>query len=229
VPDTGILLAEDEAMKAKFSHLHVPDPKAEGGSRRAQVWFGMPSTERERVYPFVTIDLIDIAFSAERAHSLEVINVDWWPSEAETFQEYADANDIEVDPDHPYGATVRFQPYDIYYQVATHARYALQDRHLTAQMLSLDYAPLSQLGTLHVPADNTQRWLDNEGWANADYLDAEGKVVRRKVYTLKVSAHMAVTDPAVYIKVLRVAAIINGTTDGEQYAEWVQPEAEPSP
>lgn len=212
-------------MKAKFSTLYVPDPKQPDGKRRAKVWFGMPSTERERTYPFITIDLIDIAFASERAHSMEKINVDWWPSEAATYQEYADLHAITVDPEAPYGSTIRFQPYDIFYQVATHARYAVQDRHLTSQMLSTSYAPLSQIGTLHVPADGTQRWLDNDGWVRADYRDAEEKTVWRKVYSLKVSAHMAVDDPATFARVTQVAATLRGTTDGEQYASWVQPDA----
>lgn len=224
-PSKGFLLAEDEAMKAKFSTLYVPDPREPDGTRRAKVWFGLPSKERERTYPFVTIDLIDIVFASDRAHSLETINVDWWPSEGQTWAEYADLHGLDYDPEFPYGSTIRFQPYDIYYQVATHSRHALQDRYLTQQMLSLDYSPLSQLGTLHVPADGTQRWLDNEGWVRADYRDAEDKTVWRKVYTLKVSAHMAVNNPATFAKVLQVAATIGGMTDGEQYADWVDPDA----
>ena len=67
---------------------------------------------------------------------------------------------------------------------------------------------------------NTQRWLDNEGWVRADYIDGEEKVVHRKVYTLKVSAHMVLSDPAQWAKVLQVAATIHGTADGEQYASY---------
>jgi hypothetical protein len=214
-------MAEDEAMKAKFASLKVPDQSADDLSRRVKVWFGMPSAEREIIYPFISVDLIDIAFSGERAHSLERVSVDWWPSAAQTFAEYAALVDITLDADVPYATAVRFQPYDIYYQVATHCRYAIQDRYLTAQMLSTDYAPLNNLGTLHVPADDTQRWLDNVGWQRADYRDTEDKTVWRKVYTIKVSAHMPVDDPTAFTKVLQVAATINGTADGEQYDGWV--------
>lgn len=225
MPDVGLLLAESEAVKAKFSTLYVPDPKQPDNRRRVKVWYGNPSGERERAYPFITIDFIDIRFGAERAHSLDQVAVDWWPAEGSTFQEYADLRDIDVDPDAPYGTTIRFQPYDLYYQVSTHTRTALQDMHLTSQMLSTEYAPLSQIGTLHVPADGTQRWLDNEGWSRADYRDAEEKTVFRKIYMLKISAHMAVGDPAAYARVLEVAATIHGTADGEQYAAWVHSDA----
>lgn len=218
--DVGLLLAESEAVKAKFSTLHVPDPKQPDNRRRAKVWYGQPSSERERTYPFVTIDFVDIRFAADRAHTLDQVTVDWWPSEGSTFQEYADLRGIDVDPEAPYGTTIRFQPYDIYYQVATHSRFALQDIHLTAQMLSTEYAPLSQIGTLHVPADGTQRWLDNEGWNRADYRDSEDKTVFRKIYMIKVSAHMAVGDPAIFARVLEVAATLHGMADGEQYASW---------
>lgn len=221
MPDIGLILAEDEAVKAKFSTLTVPDPKAQGGERRARAWFGYPSGERERTYPFITVDLIDIRFAAERAESMESVLYDWWPSEAGTMEEYATKIGLTLDPTEKVGLAIRFQPYDLYYQVATHARFSAHDRALTAKMLSIDYAPLSQLGTLHVPADNTQRWLDNEGWARADYIDPEGKNVHRKVYTLKVSAHMSLGDPVAYAKVLQVAADILGTADGEQYGSFI--------
>jgi hypothetical protein len=214
-------MAEDEAMKAKFASLKVPDQSADALSRRVKVWFGMPSAEREIIYPFISIDLIDIVFGSDRAHSLERVNVDWWPSTAQTFDEYATMVDTPLNADVPYAATTRFQPYDIFYQVATHCRYAIQDRYLTSQMLSTSYAPLNNLGTLHVPADETQRWLDNVGWQRADYRDTEDKTVWRKVYTIKVSAHMPVDDPTAFNKVLQVAATINGTADGEQYDGWV--------
>lgn len=227
MPDVGVLLAEDEAMKAKFSTLYVPNSSQAGTTSRVKVWYAMPSGERERTYPFITIDPIDIVFASERAHSLETIDLDWWPAEGGTFQEYADLHEMTLDPEAPYGSAIRPQPYDIYYQVATHCRTALQDRYLTAQMLSLNYAPLSQLGTLHVPADNTQRWLDNTGWGAANYRDSEDKVVRRKVYTLKVSSHMAVNDPVAWVRVLQVAATIRGTADGELYSSW-ETQAEPA-
>lgn len=207
-------------MKAKFSTLTVPDPTQADLQRRVKVWFGMPSSERERTYPFITIDLIDIVFAADRAHSMEEVVYDWWPSTGATFQEYADIIGLTVPVDDPYGAARRFQPYDIYYQVATHCRYALQDRHVTSRMLSLDYAPLSNLGTLHVPADETQRWMDNIGWQRADYSDQEEKTVWRKVYTLKVSAHMPINDPEAFNRVLTVAGSLNGVPDGEQYETW---------
>jgi len=221
VADVGFLLAEDEALKAKLSSLTVPDPSHEGGDRRVQVWYGMPSTEREAIFPFITIDLIDVVFAAERAHSLETVAVDWWPSTAPTFAEYAEMIGISgLDPAAPYASTILFQPYDLYYQVSTHCRYARQDRRLTAQLISYQYLPLNNLGTLHVPADDTQRWLDNMGQTRADYLDPEGKPVWRKVYTLKVSAHMPVTDPEAYLRVLQVGFSLRGIHDGEEYASW---------
>jgi len=223
VADRGLLLAEDEALKAKLSSLTVPDPSQEGHDRRVQVWFGMPSTEREAIFPFITIDLIDVVFAAERAHSLQVVDVDWWPSTAKTFAEFAALVGLEgLDPEAPYARTILFQPYDLYYQVSTYCRNPRQDRRLTSQLLMTNFIPLNNLGTLHVPADDTQRWLDNMGSTRADYRDTEDKPVWRKVYTLKVSAHMPVNDPAAYIKVLKVGYSLNGIHDGEQYASWEQ-------
>lgn len=213
----GYILAEDEAMKAKFSTLYVPDPKEQNGRKRVKVWFGMPSRERERTYPFITIDFVDIEFAADRAHSLDVIKVDWWPSHAATYADYNAlvSPDVVLDTEEPYATTVRFQPYNLYYQVATHTRNAVQDRYLTAQMLGSSYAPLSNIGHLHVPEDGTYRWLDNLGLGSADYLDDENKSVWRKVFNLKVSAHMEVIGPSSFAKVQQlVASIHDGTTDG---------------
>jgi hypothetical protein len=219
----GFLLAEDEAMKAKLSTLTVPSPKEESGQKKVKVWYGMPSGERERTFPFITIDLLDITFTADRAHDLGVVAVDWWPSSAVTYQEHNDrvTPGTTLDAEAPYAITTRFQPYDIFYQVSTHCRTAVQDRYLTARLLDTAYFPLSNLGTLHVPADGTQRWADNEGWARADYLDQDEKAVWRKAYTIKISAHMAPTDPLAYQRVLQVATEISGMTDGELYATAV--------
>lgn len=227
----GFLLAEDEALKAKFSELTVPDPNEQGGQKRVKVWYGMPSTERERQYPFISLDLIDIEFAAERAHDLNQVKVDWWPSYASTYAERAVQLDPDVvlDVDEPYGITTRFQPYNLYYQVATHTREPLQDRYLNAQMLSSSYAPLSNIGYLYVPADDTHRWLDNLGWNRADYIDNEGKNVHRKVFNLMVTAHMEVITASAFAKVQQLQAVINGTADGEQYASFttVRPENQP--
>jgi hypothetical protein len=220
MPERGILLAEDEALKAKLSGLLVSVPNSDPDTRRVKVWYGMPSTERDRVYPFITIDLIDIVFATDRVHSAQIVEVDWWPSTYDTFADYAAAIGLEVPEDAPYGTTILFQPYDIYYQVATHSRSVLHDRQLTAMLLSGAFLPLNNFGYLHVPADDTQRWLDNLGWASADYRDAEDKVVRRKVYTVKVSAHMAVEEPQAVQQVLAVYGAINGIHDGEEYAAW---------
>lgn len=209
-------------MKAKLSTLTVPDPTQPDNKRRVKTWFGMPSDEREAIYPFIAIDLIDIVFATDRAHSMQVVDADWWPSVAATFQEYADLMDppLVLEEDHPYGTTILFQPYDLYYQVASHCRTALQDRHLTMQLLSTSYMPLNNIGTLHVPADETQRWLDNMGSTRADYRDQEGKVVWRKVYNVKVSAHMAVTDPVAYAQVLALSLALKDVDSGESYASW---------
>lgn len=216
--DRGILLAEDQALKAKLGSFTVPTKN--GQSARVKVWYGMPDSVRETIYPFTTIDLLDVVFARDRAHSLQVVDVDWWPSTAPTFAEFADMVGMEVDPEAPYASTILFQPYDLYYQVATHTRSSRQERHLISQIISHGFAPLNSLGTLHVPADNTQRWLDNLGMTTADYIDSEQKSVFRKVFNLQISAHIPVNDPTAYFKVLKVAASLHGMDDGEEYATW---------
>jgi hypothetical protein len=216
-PDRGVLLAEDQALKAKLSNLYVRGPN--NTPLRVQVWFGMPSAERDAIYPFITIDLVDIVFANDRAHCANVLKVSDWPSEFSNMEDYVTANGIDADPSS--AEAMIFHPYDIYYYVSVHTRSTLHDRHLTSMLLSTNYMPLSNFGYLDVPADNTVRWLDNLGFASQDYKSADDKWVRRKVHTIKVSAHMAPENPRFYHKVLKLSGMLYGDITGnELLASW---------
>ena len=59
------ILAEDEALKAHIQGLTVSDNSMP--DRPVKVWFGYPDVEvRDQVFPFLTIDLIDIKAANER-------------------------------------------------------------------------------------------------------------------------------------------------------------------
>jgi hypothetical protein len=52
-------------------------------------------------------------------------------------------------------------------------------------------------GSIHVPADNTDRRLELLDWSTADLLDPEAgyrKRIFRKVYTLQMSAELPSSD-----------------------------------
>lgn len=213
----GLLLSEDEALKAKLSSITMP------GGPRAKVWFGYPEREREITYPFITIDLVDIVFAADRAHSAQLMEVDYWPSEYATFAEYAAANDIGFDNDTQSGQAVWWHPYDLHYQVATFARSIQHDRYLTSRLLGTAYLP-DRWGYLHVPADNTERHLDRVGYSNNDHLEGEGRDARRtlsKVYNVIVTADIPPESPIVYQRVLELHATLHDIQDPSISADWV--------
>lgn len=225
--EIGFLLAEDEALKAKLSGLTVP--VRGDADKRVKVWFRMPEREKERDYPYITIDLIDIVFAADRAHSAQVTGIDYWPSEYATFAEYAAAKLLTFDEETDVVQATWWHPYDIIYQVSTHCRSAQHDRLLTARLLGTAYLP-DRWGYLHVPADDSERWLDRVGWSQADYYDdaagTDTRRVFRKVYNVSVSAHVPPEDPFLFKQVLTVAGTLTTMDETETLATW---EYQPTP
>lgn len=220
--ERGFLLAEDEALKAKLSDLWVAAPRAPGGRTRVKVWFGMPGEEKIRTYPYITINLIDVVFANDRAHSAQVQPVDYWPSEYASFVDYAAANDIVYDPDNQDALAVWWHPYDLHYQIAVHTRSAQHDRALMAQLLRTQFLP-DRWGFLHVPADDSDRHLIRIGFTQADYYEGAGlerKRVFRKIYSVTVTADVPPFNPVLYYKVLEVSGRLIATTDPELTTTW---------
>lgn len=202
---TGFLLAEDAALKARFSGLTVNDDR--NNMRPVQVFFRYPEGETERLYPFITIEMIDIVHARNRQHSevyLEYIEegkpkhdeimsgpnaLKYWPSQGPNPEGYIEA--LAADGI----ISGEFVPVDILYQVSTFTRSALHDRQLSSQMLST-IVPFRK-GFIDIPADGTIRRLDLLDWTTADLLDPEAgyrKRIFRKIYTLQMSAEIPSTD-----------------------------------
>ena len=204
MPNPGFLLAEDAALKARFSTLTVSDDR--NGSRPVQVFFRYPESETERTYPFITIEMIDIVHARNRQHSETQIvypktgiddRVDlldnpnamtYWPSRISNMENVsASGKDFIVSHE--------FVPVDILYQVSTFTRSALHDRQLSSKMLST-IVPFRK-GFIEVPEDGTVRRLDLLDWTTADLLDSEAgyrKRIFRKIYTLQMTAEIPSTD-----------------------------------
>lgn len=204
MPNPGFLLAEDGALKARFSTLTVSDDR--NVARPVQVFFRYPDSETERTYPFVTIEMIDIVHARNRQHSETQIvypktgitnradfldNPDvmtYWPSRISNMENIsASGKDFIVSHE--------FVPVDILYQVSTFTRSALHDRQLSSQMLST-IVPFRK-GFIEVPEDGTVRRLDLLDWTTADLLDSEAgyrKRIFRKIYTLQMTAEIPSTD-----------------------------------
>jgi hypothetical protein len=204
---TGFLLAEDEAIKVRLTGITVSDDR--NATRPVKVFFRYPEAETERDYPFITIEMLDIVHAKNRQHSeneLYYYNtaggasapigasvmpnaLNYWPSISSNFSNFTDKNDYQV------LMTNEFVPVDLLYQVSTFTRSALHDRYLSSIMLTKIF-PFRR-GSIHVPADNTDRRLELLDWSTADLLDPEAgyrKRIFRKVYTLQMSAELPSTD-----------------------------------
>lgn len=207
MPNPGFLLAEDAAVKARFSSLTVSDDR--NGARPVQVFFRYPDGETERIYPFITVEMIDLIHARNRQHSetdllypklrvqqrgrfLNAPNLmTYWPSRKANMETIGDP--LELDPD--FIASTEFVPVDLLYQISTFTRSALHDRQLTSQMLST-IVPFRK-GYIDVPEDGTIRRFDLLDWTTADLLDSEAgyrKRIFRKIYTVQMSAEIPSDD-----------------------------------
>jgi hypothetical protein len=191
---SGFLLAEDEALKLRFTGLKVADDR--NGEREVQVFFRYPDGETERMYPFITIEMIDIVHARNRQHS--VVDQygykegdDWADSPSSLTYYPSVSSTITVPEEVEYLKTTEFTPVDIMYQVSTFTRSALHDRQLSAKLL-YEVVPF-RYNSIYIPADGTSRRLDLMDWTTADLLDPEAgyrKRIFRKVYTLQMTAEI---------------------------------------
>lgn len=204
---TGFLFAEDEAIKQRLTGLSVTDDR--DAQRPVKVFFRYPDAETEREYPFITIEMLDIVHAKNRQHSELPIYyyntaggasapvgasaspdaMNYWPSKSADFGYLTDRDDF------PVLVSNEFVPVDLLYQVSTFTRSAIHDRQLSAKMLTQVF-PFRR-GSIHIPADNTDRRLELLDWSTADLLDPEAgyrKRIFRKVYTLQMSAELPSTD-----------------------------------
>lgn len=204
---TGFLLAEDEALKVRLSNLSVYDDR--NNARPVQVFFRYPEGETERIYPFITIEMIDLVHARNRQHSeleLHYFNtaggasaptgwasrpdaLTYWPDESSNFSNFTNKNNFKI------LSTNEFVPIDLIYQVSVFTRSALHDRQLSSQMIRKVF-PFRR-SSIQIPADGTSRRLELLDWTTADLLDPEAgyrKRIFRKIYTLQMSAEVPSTD-----------------------------------
>lgn len=217
----GFLLAEDAAVKARFSNIAVSDDKE--AQRIAQVFFRYPEGEKEKNYPFITIENVGLVHNTRLQHSEQdyyystsagasVGNpafINYFPSEmGETeLQGLMDAETVYLKMD-------SFVPVILIYQIATYARSAIHDRQLTAKILRR-VAPFRR-GFIDVPEDGTVRRFDLISWSNSDLLDGEAgyrKRIFRKVYTIHMSAEIPASDITQVKRVESVVGTINNTNN----------------
>lgn len=208
----GFLLAEDEAVKLRFTGLTVSDDR--NNSRPVKVFFRYPDGDTEREYPFITIDLLDITEARNRQHSDVSLytgleqghpnRINYWPNTSS-----ASAPNLNGDD---FYRTTEFVAIDLMYQVATYTRSALHDRQLTSQMLST-VVPF-RYNSIGVGIDGTSRRFDLLDWSAADMLDPEAgyrKRIFRKIYTLQMSSELPTSALVGLKKVLSVSTTLEQT------------------
>lgn len=208
---SGFLLAEDAAVKGRFSNIAVSDDR--NAQRPVSVFFRYPEGETEKHYPFITIELIDLVHN--RALQLSETSyyydgtasstIDYYPSEETTAgldSQLVAGSSLKMDS---------FVPVTLVYQISTYTRSALHDRQLTSKLLRR-VTPFRR-GFIEVPEDGTIRRFDLMGWTSADLLDQEAgyrKRIFRKVYTLQMSAELPTSD---ITAVKKVATIVGNITN----------------
>lgn len=224
----GFLLAEDAAVKARFSTLTVTDDR--NAERPVSVFFRYPDGETEKHYPFITIELIDIVHNrslqlSETSYYYYGANdsasanstIDYYPSELDSdgLEELvAEGGALKIDS---------FVPVTLIYQISTYTRSALHDRQLTSKLLRR-VTPFRR-GFIEVPEDGTIRRFDLMGWTGADLLDQESgyrKRIFRKIYTLQMSAELPTSDVQAVKKVTTVVGTLTNV-DNENPSVFTSP------
>lgn len=201
------LLSEDEAIRNLLKGLVVTDQKAtgEGTPRNVGVWFGQPDQElTAQKYPYITIDMIDIAEDFARSMRGRVKPV--YISNPATIDGTA-----EFDPE-TQNWDINFPiPVNIDYQITTYARQPRHDRELLAQLL-YTRLPL-RFGTLDTGANNatgTTRRLDMLDVSKRDVTE-QGKRLFVNAFTVRVSSEIA---PETYNKMYKALQLnVTGPSD----------------
>ena len=194
------ILAEDAAIKTWLSGIIVTDEK--NASRPVAVWYGYPDVEvREVGFPFITIDLTDIAPGNDRqtsGYSYDNDNRGTIAPQAGVLYK----NHIPV-------------AYDISYQLTTYCRHPRHDRAIIYQMLNK--FP-SKFGFLSVPnqldAPHTEysgRSMFLDGFAKRDAVSGEtgDRRLLRNVFSIRVLSEMT---PAVAQSALNTVQFVNINT-----------------
>jgi hypothetical protein len=206
----SFLLDEDEALRNLFKDMVVTDQKSntdDGPQRKVGVWFGQPDQEiRNQSYPYITIDMIDIAEAFDRAHRGKVNPGYYEDPDTITTGVNWDTDLHGKDMDFPV-------PVNIDYQITTYARQPRHDRQILAQLLYtkiplrfavLNVGPNTQLGTT--------RRLDVLDISKRDITE-QGKRLFVNAITVRVSSEIA---PSTFNKFYKVQELnVTGTTGSQ--------------
>lgn len=172
----GFLLDEDRALRDLMKGITVSDK--ENRTRNVEAWFGHPDLElREQKYPYITVDLVEIAEGLDRVHRGDLIFDNdppaWWGY-----------------PELPEGLRWRTEmttPVDLHYQIGTWARNPRHDREILRSCLLQGRTSL-RCGVLRT-ADGFYRRLDYLGHVKRDREEG-GKRLFNNIFRLRMSSEV---------------------------------------
>lgn len=187
-PPYGFVLDEDEALKAKlenYGNTFTVTNYATGKPIPIAVYYRSPDPEiRQRTFPHIAIDLIDIEPDYERMHrsgGMEVpvpTNI-LYPTHTDTPGEPTPQSTMWAD-DFPF-------PWMLIYQLSAISRDPTHDRQMGQLLHYLFPFQFGQVDMAHI--DGTQRRADFRGMTRRDLpVDATNKRIFRQIFTIAVSS-----------------------------------------
>ena len=195
------IIAEDLALKTHVTGLTVSDEK--NASRTVKVWFGYPDVEvRSQDFPFITIDLVDVAPGNDRQHQGMITDNDYRGTIAPI-----------ADKSFTYEVPVA---YDLVYQVTSYSRHPRHDRALMYQLANK--FP-SKYGKLAVPnflgTQTGYRSMFLDGFVKRDAVDGEtgNRRILRNVYMVRVLSEMTPSQAASAVWAVDTVLINTTTTN----------------
>jgi len=192
------LLSEDQALRDLLKGMVVTDQKSDAtgtATRNVGVWFGQPDEQiRQQEYPYITIDMVDIAEAFDRSMR-GLVQPSYLP--APTTMPDGTTN---FNPDTNNWYIHMPIPVNIDYQITTYARQPRHDREILAELM-YTRLPL-RFGTLSLD-DNTIRRLDVLDISKRDITEA-GKRLFVNAFTVRVSSEIT---PELYTAVYKVLEV----------------------
>lgn len=198
------LLSEDDALRKLLLGMVVTDQKSDASgsaTRPVNVYFGQPNLEiRTQSYPYITIDMVDIAEAFDRSMRGKVKPV--YLPDPSTFN-----SGTTYDPVNNSWKIDLPIPVNIDYQITAYSREPRHDREILAQLM-YTRLPL-RFGVLETD-DNTVRRLDVLDVSKRDVSEA-GKRLFVNAFTVRISSEISQAAYSVAYKALEVG--LTGYTD----------------
>jgi hypothetical protein len=206
------LLSEDKALREKLQGIVVHDQKSDATStpRQVGVFFGQPDQEiRAQVYPYITIDLIDINRDMERE------------MRGKTDASYLVPENVTINAGESFETDLPI-PVSLDYQITAYSRNPVHDRTLMAQLLQsklpfrfgyLEIVEKSVTSSGTTTNTNTLRRLDVMDVSKRDMTEA-GKRLFMNAVTVRVSSEIPQETYRKLIGVQQAVIRVKSTPDG---------------